>query len=419
MQFSLTFVFCGIIMPLALVITGIRFGIGLKFFYLLHPIRLIKDILSGKGGYKSLSLALAGTLGVGNIVGVASAISVGGVGSVFWMVLSAFVAMGIKYVETYLAVKHKRWDGEAYMGGAPLYIEKAVNGKNGHVVALIFALMCVSNSLITGNLVQINAVSDILPINKLCFGIIVSALFVAIIINGYNKISSVTAILIPILSFSYIFLTLYIILGNVAEIPRITALIISEAFNIKSAISGVGAYSILTAMRYGISRGVLSNEAGCGTSPIAHASSENTPHIQGCLGIFEVAIDTVILCPLTAFVLILSGFVTEKSPMYAVFCAFSHFLGEFGGYFVSASCLLFAFATLLSQYYYGKKSLDYISKSRIIHTPYVLLFVLTCIIAPIIPNSTMWIISDINVALLTVINLLFLNLLFKKRGLLQ
>jgi AGCS family alanine or glycine:cation symporter len=154
-------------MPLALVITGIRFGIGLKFFYLLHPIRLIKDILSGKGGYKSLSLALAGTLGVGNIVGVASAIAMGGAGSVFWMVLSAFVAMGIKYVETYLAVKHKRWDGEAYTGGAPLYIEKAIKGKNGHVVALIFAFMCVSNSLITGNLVQINAVSDILPINKL------------------------------------------------------------------------------------------------------------------------------------------------------------------------------------------------------------------------------------------------------------
>ena len=416
MQFSLIFVFCGIIMPLALVITGIRFGIGLKFFYLLHPIRLIKDILSGKGGYKSLSLALAGTLGVGNIVGVASAISVGGIGSVFWMVVSALIAMSIKYVETYLALKHKRWDGSTYTGGAPLYIETAIKGKIGHVVAVIFAFMCVTNSLLTGNLVQINAVSDILPISKLCFGVIVAALFVAVAINGHNKISSFTSVIIPILSFSYIFITLYIILVNVSEIPRITALIISEAFNIKGAISGVGAYSILTAMRYGISRGVLSNEAGCGTSPIAHASSENTPHIQGCLGIFEVAIDTVILCPLTAFVIILSGFVTEKSPMYAVFCAFSHFLGKFGGYFVSASCLLFAFATLLSQYYYGKKSLDYISKSRIIHTPYGILFVLMCIIAPLIPNNAMWIISDINIALLTITNLVFLNILFKKEG---
>lgn len=416
MQFSLIFVFCGIIMPLALVITGIRFGIGLKFFYLLHPIRLIKDILSGKGGYKSLSLALAGTLGVGNIVGVASAISVGGIGSVFWMVVSALIAMSIKYVETYLAMKHKRCDGSTYTGGAPLYIETAIKGKIGHVVAIIFAFMCVTNSLLTGNLVQINAVSDILPISKLCFGVIVAALFVAVAINGHNKISSVTSIIIPILSFSYIFITLYIILGNVAEIPKIIGLIIKEAFNIKGAISGIGAFSILTSMRYGISRGILSNEAGCGTSPIAHASSENTPHIQGCLGIFEVAIDTVILCPLTAFVIILSGFVTEKSPMYAVFCAFSHFLGDFGGCFISVSCLLFAFATLLSQYYYGKKSLDYISKSRIIHTPYGILFVLMCIIAPLIPNNAMWIISDINIALLTITNLVFLNILFKKEG---
>ena len=283
-------------------------------------------------------------------------------------------------------------------------------------MAVIFAFMCVTNSLLTGNLVQINAVSDILPISKLCFGVIVAALFVAVAINGHNKISSVTSIIIPILSFSYIFITLYIILGNVAEIPKIIGLIIKEAFNIKGAISGIGAFSILTSMRYGISRGILSNEAGCGTSPIAHASSENTPHIQGCLGIFEVAIDTVILCPLTAFVIILSGFVTEKSPMYAVFCAFSHFLGGFGGCFISVSCLLFAFATLLSQYYYGKKSLDYISKSRIIHTPYGILFVLMCIIAPLIPNNAMWIISDINIALLTITNLVFLNILFKKEG---
>ena len=414
MQFSLIFIFCGIIMPLALILTGIRFGVGLKFFYIAHPISTVKSMLSGKGGFKSLSLALAGTLGVGNIVGVASAIYAGGIGSIFWMVLCAILSMGIKYVETFLAVKHRRWENGLYTGGAPLYIETAIKGKKGHVVASIFAFMCVSNSLITGNLVQVNAVCDILPLSKLSFGLLFALLFLVVIFFGVNRISTFTSVIIPLLSFSYIFITLYIILGNVAEIPKIIGQIIGEAFDVKSALGGIGGHSILTAMRYGISRGVLSNEAGCGTSPIAHASSENTPHIQGCLGIFEVFIDTVVLCPLTAFVVILSGFGREKSPMYAVFSAFSHFLGDLGGYYIAISCLLFAFATLLSQFYYGEKSLDYISKSRIIHTPYGILFVLICIFAPLIPNYDMWIISDKNIALLTTVNLVFLNLLLRK-----
>lgn len=407
---------CGIIMPILLILVGIFFIFKLKFFYILHPIRTMKSM--SKGGLKSLSLALAGTLGVGNIVGVASAIIAGGAGAVFWMWISATIAMSVKYVEVILAMKHRRATTEgSYYGGAPYYINEGfkpiLGNKVSEALAIAFATLCVFNSLSTGNLVQVNSVVSLIPISKILFGIIFAVLALLIILKGIKGISAFTSFLIPILSVFYVGISLYIIIINIEMIPNVLHLIIKEAFSYKSVVSGFMGYGIMSAIRFGISRGLLSNEAGCGTSPTAHASSCSKDfHSQGCLGIFEVFVDTILLCSLTAFVILISN-TTLYSPMELVIASFEKYAGPIGKYGIIISSLLFAFATIACQYYYGIESLCFISSKRAIRLIYTIIFVLVIIIGAIMPMSLMWQISDLIIALMTIINLVCILFLFK------
>ena len=410
---SALFFLCGVILPIFLLFTGVRYGVKLKFFYLTHPIKTAKSMLSGKDGFSALSLALAGTLGIGNIAGVAAAITVGGAGALFWMCASAIVAMSVKYAETFFAMKYKKIHNGSAFGGAPYYIKEAFPNRKGKILALSFSILCIGNSLITGNFVQINSVKDTFPIKPIILGSLFAILLLLIILKGVNKISSLTSLAIPFLTITHIVLSLYIIFSNYQHVPEVFLKIIKEAFNFKAAFSGVGAFSILTAIRYGVSRGVLSNEAGCGTSPIAHASSDNDPHTQSCLGVFEVLFDTVVLCTLTALVILIYG-ERDLSPIEWVAKAYGHYLYAFGEYFIKISCLIYVFSTLISQFYYGDKSLSYITNSKIIHTLFAILSASVCILSPLVPSSLMWTVSDVNIALLTVFNLVTLNFLIRK-----
>ena len=410
---SFIFFVCGILLPLFLIVNGLIFGVRQRFFYILHPIQASKDIMKGKGGFKALSLALAGTLGIGNIVGVSSAILMGGGGSVFWMILSALVAMSIKYAETFFAVRYKRVKGGISYGGAPYYVKEAFQGKKGIFLACAFAILCMGNSLITGNLVQINGVKDIFPLDPVLMGLSFAVFFLVVYSKGTEKISSFTVVVIPLLTSAHIIISLAIILSNFAHVPRIFAQILYEAFNFKSAIYGIGSYSILTALRYGVSRGILSNEAGCGTSPIAHASSDNSPHIQGCLGVFEVFFDTVVLCTLTALVILLYG-KSSLSPISLVLDAYGHYFGIFGRWFIKISCIIYAYSTVLSQFYYGDKSLSFISGNKKLHVAFAALYAIVSLISPLIPSDTMWLLSDINVSILIFFNVTVLNFIYRK-----
>ena len=402
---------CGYILPLLLITIGLFFGIKYKFFYIIHPINTIKTIIKNqKGGFRSLSVALAGTLGVGNIIGVASAICAGGYGAVFWMWISAFCA---------IAVKYKKERNGAYVGGAPYYIFYGLNKRLGtriaFVLSLTFAVLCVINSLTTGNLVQINAVSSLLPISPMLFGIIFTVLVVIVISGGTKRISGFNSFLIPALSIFYIVLCLGAIFSNISLIPSAFNTIIKDAFSPISMTSGVMGFGISRAIRYGVSRGVLSNEAGCGTSPCAHASSDGTmPHGQGCLGIFEVFVDTILLCTLTALVIIISKVPINTSAMALVLGAFDFFFGSFGTYAVIISSILFAFATVCTQYFYGKESISYFTSSKAIKAIFFIAFIAVLIIGAIIPMSIMWQISDITLAIMTIFNLFCLVALFKQ-----
>lgn len=410
-------IICGNILPIALIFVGIYFLFKLRFFYIFHPIKSIKAML--KGGFKSLTVALAGTLGVGNIVGVSSALISGGAGAIFWMWISAFIAMSLKYCEVVLAMIYRKTDkaGNCY-GGAPHYIYDGFKSKIGtkisKALACFFAFLCIINSLSTGNLVQINAVSSLIPTKNIIVGIIFAILVLLIIIGGFNRISKFTSVLMPILSVVYITISLFIIFSSINLIPSVFSTILKEAFSFRSAISGFFGYGIKSAIRYGTIRGLLSNEAGCGTSPCAHASSPTTNiHSQGCLGIFEVFIDTIVLCTLTAFVILIAD-IKSDNAMSLVINSFEKYTGITGQYIVIISCLLFALATIICQYYYGIESLKFITKKRWCRVIFTFIYVVVTVVGAIIPMSLMWQISDLVIAIMTILNLFCLFALRKE-----
>lgn len=406
-------ILCGIILPVFLLGAGIFFAIKLRFFYILKPISTLKSIIFCKGGFSSLCVALAGTLGVGNIVGVSSAVIGGGYGSIFWMWLSAFLSMSLKYTEVTLAMNHRRVKDGKYYGGAPYYIyegfKKRIRSEKAFLLGSIFAILCAINSLSTGNLVQSNAASELFNVPKITFGLVFALLALLVVCRGIKRISKFSSILMPILSILYIAMCLYIIISNIHKIPSAFTTIIKEAFNIKSVFFGVGGYGITRAMRFGISRGLLSNEAGCGTSPCAHASSsQENQHAQGCLGVFEVFFDTIVLCTLTSLVIIISSPKQTDNALSLITDAFEKHLGSFGRYGVLICCLLFAFATVVTQYFYGIESLQFIKRSRFIKIAFSLVFFLVTIFSALIPMSIMWEISDFVLALMTIFNIICL-----------
>ncbi len=412
-------IICGMILPIFLIFAGIFFLFRLKFFYILKPFKVLKSIISSRGGFSSLCVALAGTLGIGNIIGVASAISMGGYGSVFWMWISAFLAMGLKYTEVYLSIKSRRKSADKFYGGAPYYIYDGTKTKLGSNIAFIFggifALLCALNSFSTGNLVQVNAVSTLLPINPLIFGILFSFLGFLVVMNGIKRISKFNSILIPLLSAFYILLCLIILIKNIRLLPNAFQQIFISAFSLRPMVSGTFGFTVAQAIRYGTSRGLLSNEAGCGTSPCAHASSNaESAHSQGCLGIFEVFFDTFVLCTLTSLVIIVSSPKSALSSLELVLSSFELNLGNFGKWGVIISCILFAFATICTQYYYGIESLNFISKHKRARIIFTMLFFSITIIGAIIPMTLMWQISDLVLAIMTIYNLIFLLYLNKK-----
>lgn len=410
---NVNFILCGVILPIAICLVGVFFVAKLRFFYILHPIKAFKTIVHSGGGFKPLCVALAGVLGVGNIVGVASAIIMGGAGAVFWMLLSAFIAMSVKYAEVFLSIKHRRGSVDNYYGGAPYYIQDALGGKQGRFFGGVFAVLCILNSLSTGNLVQISSISDLLPNSRLTFGICFAIIVLLVVRGGEARIQNVSSVLIPILSLSYICISLYIIFSNFSEVCVAISRIFTEAFAIKSVCGGAIGYGIGQAIRYGFTRGLLSNEAGCGTATIAHASSKIDAHSQGCLGIFEVFWDTVVLCLITALV-ILTANTGESNPILLAVSSYGAFTGELGRFFIAFSCALFALATVGCQYYYGERALRYLSSSRLSRALYSVVFFSVCIFSTIISSALMWHISDFTVAFLALINLVFLIILSKE-----
>lgn len=426
------------LLPILIFGAGILFSVKLRFFYILHPIRIFrvffpkrekrKSISSGtkKGGvssFKALTLALAGTLGVGNIIGVSAAIMAGGCGSIFWMWCSAVAAMVVKYAEIVLAVKTRKNicsdDGTVkHHGGAMYYIKN-------HRLSVFFAGLCMIGSFTLGNVIQIRAASDALKstfgIHPIFVGAIAAIVCALVIGGGVAGISDFTGKLIPFLTILYIIASVYIIAVNAEQIPSVIGRIINEAFAPSAAAGGIGGFLLSRGMRYGITRGLFSNEAGCGTAPIAHAEAEtDSPAAQGCFGIFEVFVDTILLCTMTAFVVILAfdtvglSCATDSSGMLLVIRSYSLWLGKAAEIFISLSTAFFALATLICWAHYGLEGLHYITEKHNSasirekrYKPkkiYIMLYCLAALFGCFLSGGFIWSLADLTVGIMTLLN---------------
>ena len=369
-----------------------------------------KNEKSGISPFKTAMLALASTLGVGNIVGVSTAIFSGGPGAVFWLTLSAVMAMPLKYGEVVLAMKYRTKKGDEYRGGAMYYMRDCLKNKT---LSFVFAFLCIVNAFTVGNVVQINAVTEsfesFFSVKPIYIGFILSVVIFLSICKGTKRISEITSKVIPLSTLVYVLLSAYILLINTDRLYDIAKLIISEAFNVKAALGGVGGYSIIRALRYGVARGIMSNEAGSGTSPIAHAKSNlKSPAEQGFWGIFEVFADTVVMCNLTAFVVLLSygdGVVRKGlSGMALVLYSYTKYAGNFAGYIIVISVLLFAYATVVCQGFYGRECTYYLTEKKRNINLYTMLFCALVIYGSVVSSDLLWSFTDFNISLMTVIN---------------
>lgn len=411
-EFLNTFVF-GPALPLVLFSVGFVLLIRYRFFTVTHLIDIIRvltrknDSESGISPFKAVTVALAGTLGVGNIVGVATAITLGGAGAVFWMWMSALFAMLIKYSEVVLAVRYRHSDNGCYHGGAFYYISEGVK-KDG--IAVIFAVLMLINSVFIGNIIQVKsaaeACNETFGIVSAATGGVIAVLVFIVILGGVKSISDFTVKLIPLLSVVYVLISVYIIAANSYKIPYIIELIFIEAFKPESAAGGMGGYLLMRSLRFGAARGIMSNEAGSGTAPTAHASSNTkSPVEQGFWGIFEVFADTIVLCTMTAFViLIFYDSLEGYDGMILALKAYEMGAGKAAGCILSGSVVCFAFATAVCWAYYGMESLEFLGCSGLLRKIYKLMYCLLCIYGAVTSTWFIWEISDLIVSVMTVIN---------------
>lgn len=367
-----------------------------------------KDGISQFGAFCSV---LAACIGTGNIVGVATAIYSGGPGSIFWMWVSSCFSMMTAYSENYLGIKYRRRNKYGKIsGGAFQYIEKGINMKG---LAKIYAVFCLLSTLGMGNMAQANSVSESLKsgfeIPSHITGIVILVLCFVTIKGGVKRISKLSEYLVPIMTFSYLLLSFgVLVIFNDRIIPMIT-LIFKEAFTFK-ALSG---YGIFKAMRFGISRGVFSNEAGLGSSTIIHSEAENsTPEKQGMWAMFEVFCDTILLCSIMALVILVSGAYIENGQLYGAELSIASYgvLGNFGKKAIALLTALFSFASLTGCSFYGEKSAEYLFKSQIIK-PYIIFYVALVFIGSICSPKIIWSIADIFNGLMALPNLFALVIL--------
>ena len=403
---------------------GLFFSFKLGFFYLRHPIKSMKIMLEpekqgGISPFRAVALALAGTLGVGNIAGVASSIAIGGYGSVFWMWVSALVAMILKYAEIVLAMLHRRIDLESgeYFGGAPYYIRDLFisRGKAGFGKALsaLFAFLCIVNSITMGCVIQSNAAASsfagVFGVSDTLVGAIVALLCLFVIVGNARWVSGFCEKTVPIMTLGYILISAAVISARWSGVGDAFRVIFEDAFTLDSAAGGIFGYLLSTKLRAGTMRGLMSNEAGCGTAPTAHASSATKrPGKQGLWGIFEVFVDTVLLCTLTALVIILAGdgvMNYAENPMMMAIKAYSSVLGGWSEVCMCVAVLFFAFATMVCWAHYGKESLRYLTEKKWAASLYVVIFCVFIFWGAVSAPALAWLFADLSLGVMTLINL--------------
>lgn len=389
--------------------------IGLIFRKTIGSLFTHKTKTKGITSFQAVSTALAGTLGVGSVIGVATALAMGGAGALFWMWISAFFGMMTKYAEVVLAIhyRQKQKDG-SYLGGPMTTLEY---GCHLRFLGVLFALLCIFASFGIGNVTPANTITmtirAYLPISPLWIGL-GTALIVGLVISGSAKrIMKVNEIAIPIISILYVLACIYLIILHGEDVLPALQSVMEDAFTFQAGAGGVGGFMITKAIHYGISRGVFSNEAGMGSSPISHAAVEEvTPVEQGFWGIFEVFFDTIVVCTLTALVLLTSGLLDQgmDGVTLSVAC-FEQGFGKLGGIMFAVSIVAFAIPSILGWYYYARECIRYLFTCKYMLRIYQILFLILLVVGSNMDLHYVWEIADTLNGLMTIPNLISLVIL--------
>ncbi|NLO46383.1 MAG: sodium:alanine symporter family protein [Clostridiales bacterium] len=405
--------------------TGFIFTVRSGFFQVRHIKKWLHDTLffalrnkesrksrnsKSISQYQALTAALAACMGTGNIVGVATAIRAGGPGAVFWMCFSAFLGMMTSCAESTLGIiyRRKNINGD-WIGGAMMYIDKGLGMKK---TAKLYALLLMLSSFGIGNMTQANSVASILSgsysIPPYITGAVLTVISAAVILGGIKRIAVVSEKVVPFISVVFVVSSLVVIAINYKKVPSTALLILREAFSFKSAAAGAVGYGISKAARFGVARGVFSNEAGLGTSAIIHAAADvDRPAEQGMWGILEVFLDTIVMCTVTSFVILTSGaWQAEQSLDGAELfgAAFSSVLGGVGNLLLAVTISLLAFASLTGWSYYGERSTEYFLGLRAVPF-YRLAFIAAIFIGSVTGLQTVWNLADILNCLMALPNL--------------
>lgn len=359
--------------------------------------------------FEAVSTALAATVGTGNIAGVATAITVGGPGAVFWMWIAAIFGMATKYAEVVLSIQYReKTDDGHFVGGPMYYIHKGTNQK---WLAWIFALFGALATFGIGNMTQSNSVADVMNstfnIDPLITGIVMAVFVGLVTIGGIKTIGKVTSILVPFMAAGYILGGIIIIILNIDLLPDALSTIVTTAFTGQAAVGGFAGSTIALALQYGVARGVFTNEAGMGSAPIAHAAATTDhPVRQGLWGIFEVFADTLVIATITGLIITMSG-IWESGEGGASLTseAFNQGLPMFGEHIVTFGLLFFAFSTVLGWSYYGEKCIEYLASSKAI-LPYRLIFMVMVVVGSIGGLTEIWDIADTLNGLMIIPNLI-------------
>ena len=379
--------------------------------------------------FQAVCTALAATVGTGNIAGVAGAIAIGGPGAVFWMWCSALLGMCTKFSEVTLAVRFRERSATGEWVGGPMYYIKNGLSKNWHWLAALYSLFGVLTVFGTGNATQVNTIvtaidsaltaygdfsKSMLSTVNLVAGVLVAMLVAMVLLGGIKRIGSVTEKLVPFMALFYVVLALGVVILNIRRFPAVLASIVGGAFDPR-AFTGGAIGSVFLSMQKGVSRGIFSNEAGLGTGSIAHACADTRkPVKQGMFGIFEVFADTIVICTLTALVILCSGTSVSYGAAAGAELTISGFTTTYGGWasiFTAVALCCFAFSTIIGWGLYGSRFLVFLCKSNKVARPFFVVYALVAILGATMDLGLLWSIADTFNGLMSIPNLIALLLL--------
>jgi len=378
--------------------------------------------------FQALTATISASAGIGNVAGSAAAVSIGGPGVIFWMIMAGFFSMALKFAEVLLGLKFRKINPDGTTDGGPMYYIKNGLSKKWHFLAVFYAVFGVLTVFGTGNATQVNTIvssvnTALMNFNilkgepssnvNLIFGIFIAALVAMVLLGGIKRIGQVSEKLVPFMAVLYVILALGVIILNIQRVPGVFAQIVSGAFTPRAATGGIIG-SMFLSMKKGVSRGIFSNEAGLGTGSIAHACADTRkPVKQGFFGIFEVFVDTIVICTLTALVILCSGVPVGYGEAAGAELTISGFTSVYGGWvsiFTAVAMCCFAFSTIIGWGLYGTRCIEFLFGTRA-NKPFMILYALVAIVGATMNLGLMWNIAETFNGLMVIPNLIAVFLL--------